>query len=114
MPDEPSILDYLKSRLSWRGGPRLEIPPEAQPEQAELPPPAPEPEPTPRGRRFPWRTLVALLLAFIAQRSLEPPRADPNATALLGAFFYLAAIGVALMAWLRGEWTLAPLPATER
>ena len=35
MPEEPSILDYLKSKLPWRRGQPLEIPPESQPETGE-------------------------------------------------------------------------------
>ena len=58
---------------------------------------------------FPWRSLLALGLALIAQRSFEPP--SPNAT--FGVPLYLAAFGLALWAFLRGEWTPAPLPAAQ-
>ena len=58
---------------------------------------------------FPWRSLLALLLALIAQRSFEPP----TQSAMFGAPLYLAAICLALWALLRGEWTPATLPPAQ-
>ena len=58
---------------------------------------------------FPWRSLLALLLALLAQRTFEPP--DQNA--MLGVPLYLAAFGLALWAFLRRELTPAPLPAAQ-
>jgi 4-amino-4-deoxy-L-arabinose transferase-like glycosyltransferase len=58
---------------------------------------------------FPWRSLLALLLALIAQRTFEPP----NQSAMIGMPLYLAAFGLALWAFLRGEWTPASLPTSQ-
>jgi hypothetical protein len=110
--EEPSILDYLKSLLKRNPAQRIAIP---------APPPAPPPEP-PGGRGegldgahrvFPWRTLLALVIAFMAQRSLEPPRLDPTTSAWVGAIIYAFAAMFAVWAWMRGEWRLAPILETE-
>ncbi len=58
---------------------------------------------------FPWRSLLALLLALLAQRSFEPP----NQSAPMGVPLYIAAFFLVLWAFLRGEWTPAPLPAAQ-
>ncbi len=58
---------------------------------------------------FPWRSLLALLLALLAQRTFEPP--DQNA--MLGVPLYMAAFGLALWAFLRRELSPAPLPAAQ-
>ena len=58
---------------------------------------------------FPWRSLLALLLALLAQRTFEPP--DQNA--MLGVPLYLAAFGLALWAFRRRELTPAPLPTAQ-
>ena len=58
---------------------------------------------------FPWRSLLALMLALFAQRMFEPP----NQNATLGVPLYLAAFGLALWAFRRGEWTPASLPASQ-
>jgi dolichyl-phosphate-mannose-protein mannosyltransferase len=116
--EEPSILDYIKSRLK-RGGERIPIPAPPPESEDELPEPEPllglegwsgaeNPRPT-----LPWRTLLALFVAFIAQRTLEPPRLDPSTSAVVGAFFYGIAAALAVWAWLRGEWRLAPIRERE-
>jgi hypothetical protein len=137
-PEEPTVLDYVKSLLTfWKGKP-LEIPPLAAPDTADLsvpdgpgvtpavaetPSTAPlkaeaqvEPiatataEPT-MPRELPWRALVALGLALVAQTSLEP---RPFRTWLVGLFLYiLAAAWLAWSTW-RGEWAPAPLPEDVR
>ena len=53
--------------------------------------------------------LLALALAFVAQRSWDSPT---NRTATLGIIFYVLALGVLAWAFLSIEWTLAPLPET--
>lgn len=112
--EEPSILDYLKSRLRRGPGERIAIP-AALPEDE---PPSPAPPESEGGvdvgaQPFPWRTLLAILIAFIAQRILEPPRLDPTTSAWVGAIFYAAAGFIAVWAWLRGEWRLAPILENE-
>ena len=137
-PEEPTVLDYVKSLLAfWKGKP-LAIPPletqdvtAAHPadEQAVIPAgaeaaravpgmadeqseatSAPPSEPA-LPRKLPWRALVALGLALAAQTSLEP---RPYRTWLIGLFLYILAAGwIAWSSW-RGEWTPAELPADER
>jgi 4-amino-4-deoxy-L-arabinose transferase-like glycosyltransferase len=58
---------------------------------------------------FPWRSLLALLLALIAQRSFEPPAQN----AMIGVPLYIAALALTVWAFLRREWTPAPLPASQ-
>ena len=60
-------------------------------------------------KAFPWRTLLVLLLALLAQRMFEPSQQ----TAVLGVAFYLSALGLAAWAYLRGEWALTPATVTE-
>src|SRR5574341_1664818 len=55
---------------------------------------------------FPWRSLVALFLALIGQRSFEPPQTATE----LGYAFYIGAFVLLGWAIYRSEWTLAPLP----
>ncbi|HEX8991831.1 MAG TPA: glycosyltransferase family 39 protein [Anaerolineales bacterium] len=129
MPEtEPSVLDYLKSLLPWSRHP-IEIPapvretaiPAPAPAAAQPPLPIPAPPesamqvpavvPVPRPRAAtapmtlaaPWRSLLALGAALLAQSFFEPPQ-----TAGLGvAFYILAAVSLAWAA-IRQEWTLAP------
>ena len=124
MTEEPTLLDYVKSRLKfWElssavtppaqpaastvlktetGGPFDETPP-----LEVLPPPAPPPPPAqPRPAfPFPWRTLLPFGLALLAQISLEPRKAWHMGIVLYG----LAFLWLALANW-RGEWRpeLAP------
>jgi hypothetical protein len=58
---------------------------------------------------FPWRSLLALLLALFAQRTFEPP----NQNSLIGVSLYLVALGLAIWAFVRGELTPAPLPESQ-
>jgi len=62
-------------------------------------------KPTP----FPWRSLLALLLALIGQNTFEPPATNDS----LGYAFYLAAFSLLGWAIFRGEWTLAPLAQSQ-
>ena len=120
-PEEPSVLDYLKSKLSLRKQ-RRGLSPGTAPSEETPPsiittpgPPAsdsgtPEPE---KLRRFvtlkqiPWRSFVALGLALFAQFSLEPRL---NRSWNTGAMFYILALGWLIWAVSKGEWRLAPHP----
>ncbi|HNF35731.1 MAG TPA: hypothetical protein PLZ03_13120, partial [Anaerolineales bacterium] len=51
---------------------------------------------------FPWRSLAALVLALTAQLMLEPP-----AKIWVGIVLYIAAIGLVVWSFLRGEWVIA-------
>lgn len=138
MMEEPSVLDYLKAKLTpWRGpAPKIpEIsPPEAEPSGAaqvvpgdestlseladvtaspiapSIPAVAPERVSGVKAQPMLWITVGTFLLAVFAQASLEP---GPNRTWTLGAILYLiSAVGAFVAAW-RGEWTAHPLPETQ-
>ncbi len=115
--DEPSVLDYLKAKLTpWRG-PAPQVPP--APDQAgssteeaqrssikgELLPgdslPA-RPFAQARTLVIPWRSLSALFLALAAQASLEP---GPDRTWSLGAILYGLSFILLGWAYFSKEWT---------
>jgi len=58
---------------------------------------------------FPWRSVLALLLALIAQRTFEPPQTGAE----LGLGLYIGAFSLLGWALYRGEWTLPSLPPTS-
>ncbi len=131
--NEPSVLDYVKSIFKdWNSfqsflqslfkredasqwvPPAEEVTVQLTPEEVLLQTkPAVDPEPveelTPPGK-FPWRTLLVLFLALAAQQTFEPPRTN---TASIGIALYIAAFGIALWAYLRGEWTLTPVAPVD-
>jgi hypothetical protein len=98
MPEEPSVLDFLKSRLKfWERGNKIEIPsddepPETLSEQGSPLVITPEPvtsveparvsveqaplvkdvqEKIKEPNHWPWRSLLALAIALMAQRAWE-------------------------------------------
>ena len=138
-PDEPSVLDYVKSLFRFGNGERIQIPfeEETSPEErvekkqalfksapglqplddvqlepsvAEAPSADVQPAPEPFKERtftpFPWRSLLAFLLAWIAQRTFEPP----HTTTEFGFAVYIGAFSLLGWAIYRGEWKL-PAPA---
>lgn len=142
--EEPTVLDYVKSLLSFGNRERIRIPGEEAsraPEEvresrsflAETPAlqtleevkqdtsfwqeppaevqlaPALSQELTPAA--FPWRSLLALFLALIAQVNFEPPHDSTT----LGIALYIAAFSMLVLAIRRGEWQLPSLaPTVER
>lgn len=118
---EPSILDYLKSRLNPWQKEKIQIPSSAEPASSENPAiDAPSAEVSAPEKsipdaplttsidddgvreiviklrlpnRIPWRTLLALVLAIIAQRILEPP---VNSLPLTLGFYFFALL---FLAW---------------
>ena len=114
---EPSVLDYLKSKLSFGRGERIEIP-EYHPESQKATAAAQEGMSSSSlpglgaltrpavAVSLPWFALGALSLALFAQSFFEPP----NTFAITGIAFYLAALGFLVWAVFRGEWAL-PAPA---
>ena len=113
MPEEPSILDYLRSRLKfWERGEKISIPaepdarksrfvvaPAVQPEHAVLPDEhvsrdGPPSKIASQPNRWPWRSLLALIIALVAQRTWEPA---PGRMAIIGLALYL--ISLALLVW---------------
>lgn len=131
--EEPSLLDYLKAKLTpWRGKapaiPPLETEKTAEPGTdlagaIYLPGvgtantgPAEAFVITEAARAgiqvgaWPWRTALALLLAFIGQLTMEPA---PERTWIIGVVFYFSAFGFMVLAYRRGEWFLSPYSDAE-
>ena len=113
-PEEPSVLDYVKSRLlPWKGRPAASaLPADAEPPSGvpEVRSPAsPEPAPAEPVERLilPWRSLGALALALLAQWLLEP-RPDPNRW-IPASVLYAAAAFLLVWSFWRKEWQPAPL-----
>ena len=63
--------------------------------------------------RLPWRSLLAVLLALIAQLTFEP-RPGVERGGLTGLILYLLAAAAAVWAALRQEWRLEPPPPDEQ
>lgn len=108
--DEPSLLDYLKEKLSLK---RLFTKQAAPQETLDTPEQEPvEPESQAESMHapsfaagLPWFPLAALLLALVGQRFLEPATRNLK----LGIAFYLLAVAALVLAIVRKVWTLAPL-----
>ncbi len=123
MNREPSVLDFFKSLLRGKPIPipsTEETPLSTQPE-TEQPPIEPikvEEGITPAQTSakpfarviFPWRSLLALGVALVAQISLQP---RPNRQWILGLILYLLAAGWLTWAAWRQEWVPAELPSSE-
>jgi 4-amino-4-deoxy-L-arabinose transferase-like glycosyltransferase len=156
MPEEPSVLDYLKSRLKfWEHGKKIEIPADpAHPQQGvlevfqavetphdevllreaaeakELQPVSPTqqaavevvlptnpPEPAAvegpvqkkatEPNHLPWRSLLGLFIALMAQNSWEPAE---HRTAGVGLLLYALSLALLIWAYFRKEWILAAMP----
>lgn len=125
--EEPSLLDYLKSRLRfWKRAGFIQIPPMGEaltqvPPIKEAKPPEEEvvevedPESIDKrpGQGFdlkslPWRSLLALFFILLAQRSFEP---SPSRNAITGLVLYAIGLGWVVVGSLKGEWKPAALPS---
>ncbi len=122
--EEPSVLDYLKSKLTpWRGQ-KIEIPlaegqggdvssegvrsPIAQEMAAPAEIASPSMEALAKARQgvitavvLPWRSLLAFILALVAQLTLQP---GPERGWQPGVFLYFLAGACLTWAYLRDEW----------
>ena len=124
MTEEPTVLDYVKSKLKfWEPSqvaappaqPAANVPQEIElvsPAESAVPlevisPPAPPPQPRP-AFPFPWRTLVAFVLGLLAQITLEPHK-DWRMGAILYVFAFLWLVAAN---W-RGEWRPVLAPESE-
>ena len=95
-----------------------ETPQETQPLEEQLPQQpvamdeqvSPAPEHRKPGLTLPWRSLVALGIALVAQISLQP---RPNRAWIPGVILYLFAAGWLVWAAWKGEWSPADLPDAE-
>ena len=121
--EEPSILDYLKAKLSLRHRKDLDYPWDdilktslledqiiESPTEMLSPEPGDKPSPVivslPKSTyHFPWRAMLALAFALVAQRALEPP--DPNPTT--GIILYLFSLAFLIWAIVTKEWEIAAL-----
>src|SRR5689334_22554942 len=119
--EEPSVLDYLKSRLPWSK--QKEELPILSPEGGEPPEPGPAFNLT---LNLPWRTLLALALALIGQFVLDPTglsfgvqqgsslrQSDFQTALYIGLGFYVIALGFLLWAYFVNEFSLPSLPEGE-
>lgn len=121
--DEPTVLDYVKSRLfPWKYGP-LHIPAEPPDVLPDVSPDAPSAFPAQPGvaveapdraavqaADWPWRGLLALVLAMVAQFALEP---QPNRDWKLSALLYAFSAAAIIWSYGSGEWRLPVLPVRE-
>jgi 4-amino-4-deoxy-L-arabinose transferase-like glycosyltransferase len=115
MEEEPSVLDYIKAKLSFG---RIQLPEpaaqetpmeagnvEVEPETGAEMVSAAEPVEKPAPFRLPLRTVAGFLLALFAQILLEPPGRNVE----LAVILYGLAAGWLVWAIIKGEWSLAPL-----
>jgi hypothetical protein len=116
--DEPSVLDYLKAKLTpWRGpAPKVPVtPPPADQKGDDVFWSPPNEEtltgdsaiaagsiPKAHAQVLPWRTTSALFLALAAQSSLEP---GPERTWVLGTILYGLSFILIGWAYFSQEWT---------
>ena len=121
VPEEPNILDYLKSKLKfWERGNKINpyrleaAPPQLAGQETPVISQPEKPEMTEKPRKkitrtgtWPWRSLGAIVFARLGQRAFEP---SPNRTAASGLVLYGIGIAWLILAYLRKEWTLVPYP----
>ncbi|GAB4404074.1 MAG: hypothetical protein OHK0052_26760 [Anaerolineales bacterium] len=111
-PHEPSVLDYVRSKLFPWKYPPVDSPTWVESATADAPLPADstsavETPVVTRPIRIPWRALLALLLALWAQSHFE----QPDRLALIGGGVYLFAVAFGIWSLWIGEWRLPrPLP----
>ncbi len=125
--NEPSVLDYVKSKIFFWRGETIQIPP-AESTEAEFHPQVDQSvasvvEATPpdqaaivtptfplKGLAVVARMFLILGLGTVAQRALEPP----GRSSMVGIIFYLLAAAWLVYANLRQEWTLPTLPSETK
>lgn len=107
--EEPSVLDYLISKLTFWRKSSLEIPALAEEERAEVDAEGFS-EQEAKKTRFSfqgnWLVLAPLGLALLAQLALEPPSRSWRA----GLGLYVLAVGSLIWLLVRGSWKPVPLP----
>jgi 4-amino-4-deoxy-L-arabinose transferase-like glycosyltransferase len=101
--EEPSVLDYFKEKINPRnwGKPGIDLKPELQEGESDtlIPEPESETEWVKPRLEIPWRTLLALFAALVAQSLLEPTRANKFAA----IFLYAIALGLVIFAVYKQE-----------
>jgi hypothetical protein len=117
MDEEPSVLDYIKAKLSFG---RIQLPEavqndpleetafsETEPEASVEFAVGEEPASAPASFRIPLRTLAAFLFALFGQIMLEPPGRNIE----LAVVLYILAAAWFVLAIVKNEWAIAPLRA---
>lgn len=102
--EDPSLLDLLKEKINLR---RIWKNYRTPVEIASTPPIVQEEEKESAVHvraNFPWKSLLAFLVAIAGQLTLNP---QGNNYAL-GVFLYIASVGILLFAILTGEWKFLP------
>ena len=115
---EPTVLDLYKSvtkdwasffnfiRSAWDARRREELN-QSLAEEAHKPVLLAESVEPLRASTFPWRAVLAFLLALIGQALVEPPLR----LGMISLVFYAAAIGIAVWSYRTDEWHLPAMPA---
>jgi NADH:ubiquinone oxidoreductase subunit 6 (subunit J) len=107
--EEPSVLDYLISKLTFWRKSSLEIPALAEEERAEVDAEGFSEQESKKTRfsfQGNWLVLAPLGLALLAQLALEPPSRSWRA----GLGLYVLAVGSLIWLLVRGSWKPVPLP----
>jgi hypothetical protein len=105
--EEPSVLDLLKEKLNPRNWSK-----KTPPADVQVPPPLVEKGedlPARKPLAFPWRLLLSVFFALIAQRMLEPQ--TRNVTGAL--FLYAAALGLLILGIMKKDWLIPELELAE-
>jgi hypothetical protein len=123
MNREPTVLDFVKSLLRGKSlaipelqeSPEVSQPPTEQPQEqpvraGEMAILEETPEHAAAGVIFPWRALLALGIALLAQFSLMP---RPDRAWIPGVILYLFSACMLVWSVIKGEWLLAELPEAE-
>jgi hypothetical protein len=93
-PSEPSVWDFCAEKLkTWLSNRDTKTQPAEEEKSIE-------------NRTFPWLTVAAMVLALIAQLTLEP---SPGRTTWPGVLLYLGALVCILTAIIKREWVLPDL-----
>ena len=111
-PEEPSVLDYVKSLFRFGKAEKIQLPSFIKEEQLSAgteQPTSTEVHPSsfslqPPVTPFPWRSLLALFLALVGQRLID----SSITNASLGTGLYLGAFGLLGWAVYLNEWNLFP------
>jgi hypothetical protein len=103
--EEPSVLDYLKSKLMpWKYS-RITLQPELSAQGELVAPPIEEALTYP----FPWRSLLSLLLALVGQALLGPLYRGW----MFGVAILIISLGLLVWSALADKWELPPLKENE-
>ncbi|MBT4459901.1 MAG: hypothetical protein HOC56_16695 [Anaerolineae bacterium] len=126
--NEPSVLDYLKSKLGMTKGEEILFPTEEVVEGAEVDISTPSIAQVEEGKlqdapvsklsnfptfnfqpqNMPWRSLLALLFALFGQKGFEPPH-NIDTFPVSGFVFYSLSFLMLALAYYKKEWQLPTL-----